>query len=312
MATQKRKWRHHYVPEMLLKNFADDKGLLHVIDRVRNVRRPATIPRQLGFGRDYYYLAHHEDGNSVEDAFAELEAIAAPLIAKITQTRTLPKNTDDWRTLIRFVAIQAARVPATKQMISRPIQREHEIVADLLRHEPRAWKNSAHLLGIDSSKITYDEFLELTDEDVIQPLSNHDFIQYSMSIAKPIMESINQRLWTVVHSDKPGEHFIISDDPVVLYWSDGVQRRLPPGYVHRNTDVTMPLSSEVALVLTHQDFRAPEGGTRHQVARINSKTIAGSHHFVAARNEAFICYMPEGIAELTDITARPAIPPLIM
>lgn len=312
MGTQKRKWRHHYVPEMLLKNFADDKGLLHVIDRVRNARRPSTIPRQLGFGRDYYYVADHEDGNSVEDAFAELEAISAPIIAKLIQARILPKDPDEWRTLIHFVAVQAARVPATRQMISRPIQREHEIVADLLRHDPRAWKNSAHLLGIDPSKVTYDEFLEMTDEDVIQPLSNHEFIQYSMSLAKPIMESLIQRLWTIVHSDQPGEHFIVSDDPVVLYWSDGVRRRLPPGYIHRNADVTMPLSSEVALVLTHHDFTAPEGSTRHHVARINSKTIAASRHFVAARHEAFICYMAQGIVELSDITAAPAIPPLVI
>jgi hypothetical protein len=167
------------------------------------------------------------------------------------------------------------------------------------------------MLGVDSAVVSYDEFLAMDEEEVIKELLNQEFVNYSMAMAHPILESINQRLWTVVHSDKAGEHFVISDDPVTLYWSDGVRRRLPPGYAHQNADVTMPLSSEVALILTYPNFTVPEGGVRHQVARINSRTIAASRHFVAAKNESIIYYLPEGIVETSELKEAPAIPPIL-
>jgi len=310
MAKQNRKWRHHFVPEMLLKRFTDEKGLLHYIDRVGNVRRPANIPRNLGYHRDFYFLEDKENGNVVEDAFAKLEAKASPIIDKVIETRSVPNDKDDWLTLMNCVAMQAVRVPSTKHVIARPIHREREIIADMIRHDPRLYKRNVHMIGIDSETVPYDEFLAMTDEEVIAPLSNDEFFLYSMSMAKPVLESINQRLWTVVNSDKPGEHFVVSDDPVVLYWSDGIHRRLPPGYGHQNADVTFPLSSEVALILTYPEFKIRGDGVRHQVARTNSKTISGSNQFVAARDESFICYTRDGIVKLSALTRPPAIPPL--
>ena len=312
MSTPKQQWRHHYVPEMLLKRFEDDSGLLHIIDRVRNVRRPADKARNVGFSRDFYRLEERPDGNAVEDALATLEAEAAPIIDRIVDTRTVPASNADWLVLMNFVAIQAARVPATKRLITRPIRREREIIADMIRHDPRLYKRNAHVLGIDPEAVSYNEFLGMTDTDLAAPVSTEEFVLSAMSIAKPILKSINRRLWTVIHSDEPGEHFVISDDPVVLYWSDGVRRRLPPGYDHVDADVTIPLSSEVALVLTHPDFKVPDGGIRHQVARTNSKTIAASNHFIAAKSESFICYGSQGLVELSQITEPLAIPPLLI
>jgi hypothetical protein len=295
---------------MLLKRFTDEKGLLHYIDRVANVRRPANIPRNLGYHRDFYYLDDREDGNVMEDAFAKLEAKASPIIDRIVETRAIPKEKDEWLTLMNFVAIQAVRVPAAKQVIARPIHRERQIITDMIRNDRRLYRRNAHMLGIDSEAVTYDQFVAMTDQEIIAPLSNEEFFRYAMAMAKPVLESINQRLWTLVYSDEPGEHFVVSDDPVALYWSDGIHRRLPPGYGHENADATLPLSSEVALVLTYSDFRVSAGSIRHQVARINSKTIAASTHFVASKEDSFICYTRNEIASVSDVSSPPAIPPL--
>ena len=208
-----------------------------------------------------------------------------------------------------FVAVQAVRVPATKALIARPLHREHQIVADLLMNDPSLYRTSAHLLGIDPLLTSYEEFVAMDEESMYPKRSVGEFVEYAMAMAKPIMESLNVRLWNVLYSDKPDEHFVISDDPVVLCWSDGKARRLPPGYGHINSDVTIPISSTMALLATHNDFKVTPGSVRHHVARINSKTIAASHHFVAAKSDTFICYSDNGVMETASLAVL-SIPPL--
>jgi hypothetical protein len=144
---------------------------------------------------------------------------------------------------------------------------------------------------------------------MIPKLSVGEFVEYATAMMKPILESLNVRLWSVIYSEKPGERFVVSDDSVVLYWSDGKTRRLPPGYSHINSDVTIPISSNMALLVTHQDFRMTPESVRHHVARINSKTIAAAHYFVAAKSDTFICYGDDGVIETSGLAA-PSIPPL--
>jgi hypothetical protein len=306
---QKRQWRYHYIPEMLLKHFTDCDGLLHYVDCASNVRRPPTIPREIGYGRDFYRDEESVDPDVIEGALKKIENDAAHVLQRVMDTRSHPTTSEDWLPLITFVAIQAVRVPATKAMIARPIHREHEIVADLLMSNPGLYKNSAHLLAIDSSQTSYKEFLAMDEKSLIPELSVGEFFEYALAMMKPIMESLNVRCWNVVHSDKPGEHFVISDDPVVLYWSDGKPRRLPPGYAHINSDVTIPISSSIALLATHNDFVVTPESIRHHVARINSKTIAAADHFVAAKSDSFLCYGPDGVIEGTSLVVT-SIPPL--
>ena len=306
---QKRQWRHHYVPEMLLKHFGDDNGLLHYIDCASNVRRPPAKPRDLGYGRDFYRDEERDDPDSVERAFQKIESDGARVLQRVMESRSCPTTADDWLPLMTFVALQAVRVPATKAMIAGPIEHEHRIVADLLVNDARLYRTSAQLIGIDPSQTPYEEFLAMNEESLIPKLSVGEFVEYATAMMKPILESLNVRLWSVIYSEKPGEHFVVSDDPVVLYWSDGKTRRLPPGYNHINSDVTIPISSNMALLVTHQDFKVTPESVRHHVARTNSKTIAAAHHFVGAKSDTFICYGDDGVIE-TSCLAAPSIPPL--
>src|ERR1043165_7516675 len=109
---QKRQWRHHYVPEMLLKHFTDDNGLLHYIDRASNIRRPPIKPRDLGYGRDFYRDEDRENPNEIEDALQKIESDAAGVLRRLMDSRSCPKTKEEWLPLMTFVAIQAVRVPA--------------------------------------------------------------------------------------------------------------------------------------------------------------------------------------------------------
>jgi hypothetical protein len=310
MPKQNRKWRHHYVPQLVLKQFTDDSGRLHYIDRTTCERRPPAKPRDIGYFRDFYLLADEANPNIVEDLFARFEDDAAPTIHKVIDSKKTPTTKEEWMPLLVFYAFQAARVPSTKQIIANPIQREREIIADMIRHNRRYYRLNAPKIGVDPETVSYEEFLTMRDEDFIPPLTTEEFINFLQTIANAIMKSLSQRLWTVVHSPDPGQHFIVSDDPVTLYWTDGKYRFPPPGWDLRNTDATIPVSSEVALILTHDDYELPKDNVRYHVARINSRTLAAAQHFIAAKQDSFIYYSPDGIVETSKIQGAPAIPPL--
>lgn len=96
--------------------------------------------------------------------------------------------------LLNFVAIQAVRVPAAKQVIARPIHRERQIIADIIRNDRRLHRRNAHMLGIDSEVVSYEELPAMTDQKILAALSNEEFVRYAMAMAKPVLESINQHL----------------------------------------------------------------------------------------------------------------------
>lgn len=93
---QHRAWRHHYVPQFLLRNFTDNNGPLHYIDRGSNERRPPAKPKDIGYGRDLYLIPEKENPNIVEYAFEKFESQAAPVIRRVIETRAIPTTKDDW------------------------------------------------------------------------------------------------------------------------------------------------------------------------------------------------------------------------
>lgn len=283
---QNRKWRHHYVPEHVLKNFANPSGLLHHIDRHTGNRRQ-DIPRNIGFIRDFY-LVDEEDPNTIENGFSRFETKAAPVIQSIVDTQRFPDKKEDIQTLGYFIALQSARVPATREMISRPMHRTDRIMASMMQDSEPLYKHNAHQIGVDPDKLPWQEFRWMDLETFVRPISTEQFVEHSFNIANTIGKFVSKRLWTLVHSKEPDERFVVSDDPVVLWWKRGIDQKLPPGHAHANSEVTVPLSSNVALIGTYERFQLPDEAMRQFVAWTNYKTIYMGRHFVAADDDHFL------------------------
>ena len=78
--------RHHFVPQMLLRRFTDENGLLHVFDkRIREKRVVSSRPTNV-FLKNELYTQHGEGGIkdvSAEAMFANLENEANLIIERI-------------------------------------------------------------------------------------------------------------------------------------------------------------------------------------------------------------------------------------
>jgi hypothetical protein len=109
------KRRHHYVPQFYLKAFASAPKRINVF----NLKRGRTI--QDASLRDQCY-SHRLYGESdeIEDAFAEVEGRAAPVIQKVASTQRPPEmGTTDYQNLLLFVTLQILRTTAARNRVQR-------------------------------------------------------------------------------------------------------------------------------------------------------------------------------------------------
>ncbi|MEU6651310.1 DUF4238 domain-containing protein [Streptomyces sp. NPDC046900] len=112
---QKLKRRHHTVPRLLLRRFADGERLVRV---PLNGGEPTVV----GVGdvtvrRDFYSM-RTEDGqldDTVEDLLSNLESQAAQVIRKIIEDQLWPLPVGDRAILGQWIAAQHVRIPAVRQ-----------------------------------------------------------------------------------------------------------------------------------------------------------------------------------------------------
>jgi Protein of unknown function (DUF4238) len=110
--------RHHSVPEMLQKRFADERGMLWFFDKSRPELGVRETSASSLFVRNRQYTLTKDDGTrdwSLETRYSELEGEMNILIGKIVPNvgaSVYPNLSPDERTLLnRYVYEQWRRVP---------------------------------------------------------------------------------------------------------------------------------------------------------------------------------------------------------
>lgn len=86
--------KQHYVPRFLLRNFTESskKNQLFVFNK-RTEKKFRTSPEQIAHENKFYDFELKQDKFSLEPLFSDIENIAASIIRKITQNKTLLKIT---------------------------------------------------------------------------------------------------------------------------------------------------------------------------------------------------------------------------
>jgi hypothetical protein len=117
--------RHHFVPQMIIRNFADADGWLHGFDKHQPARGVFRSRPQNVFVEKHLYSEFDRDGSLIptgEDVLGRLEATVAPIIRKIiaaAREQRLPELSGDergWWDLFFF--LQWKRVPDMHKSVS--------------------------------------------------------------------------------------------------------------------------------------------------------------------------------------------------
>jgi hypothetical protein len=283
------KHNHHFTPVLYLKNFTDASGLLHVVRRQDGCRF-STGPKGVGYERDLYSpdaLKEGEDPNVYEDQFSEFEGKAAPVIQEIVATRAMPTDREKLQLLFDFIAFQYVRTPSARRMVAAPREQAARIIMDLLVNSEEIYESEMRRAGYDLEKHPHQMLKEGSGQ--YEPrLTTEGFIDGAMTMLGAIRPYLYRRTWTVLVSERPGESFVVSDHPVQLEWSHPRARRFPPGHAHTETELSFPLSSEVAIIGCYEPLDFDPAYMPCYVSGVNSRTIDSCRIFIAAREDRFI------------------------
>jgi len=240
--------RHHLVPQMHLKRFADHKRRIVMVSRDQKKRLPTDI-RKACVQTDYYAV-ETDNGRTqaVEDFLGNIESEAATAIERMLSGK-FPPSPEDREAVALFIGFQCLRGDEARE--------GYEQVTDMLAKLVLA--NTTRQGVIESfrkrkgrdpteEEITADKrLLSNLDNIVIKPHQNGS-IQNMLKLAPEIAEYMLQRRWVLVDHREP---CLLTSDTPVARWSDptGPGARLGRGWATAD-EIQMPLSPRHSLVLT--------------------------------------------------------------
>lgn len=242
------KW-HHYVPRMLLRGFATDNDMITAVRLPGDTTFTATT-KSVGAKKHLYSVdVDGQEPDAFEKMLGNVEAVASRIIRQVVEGR-VRLSQEDRNGLAFFIALQAARGPATK------LSMEH-IASEALRLQVGAGGKAA--LERD---LTQQAGREIAGEEVdalwervmepgatLVPMSSLTFVKHIVTTAQELMPYISGRPWTVHRFDR--RSLIMSDSPVGLIphpdddddpWG-GVGFKMAWG-------ITFPLTRKVGILMS--------------------------------------------------------------
>ena len=113
------KKRHHYVPKAFLRSFCDDTGKVLVYRKDNPSKAIPLSPDNTAFHKYYYSQPTPEGGkdhNALEDFFSKVEDKWPGIVDRLHRREDVNDSLED---IFQFIALQRARVPASRDAIEK-------------------------------------------------------------------------------------------------------------------------------------------------------------------------------------------------
>jgi hypothetical protein len=107
--------KHHYVPEMFLSGFTNDRGESFVVDAsTRSTFHSA--PKGISAARDYNLIeAPGVPPDALENELGKFEGVIAPGIRRVRETASFGEGREDREDVVNFITLLAVRNPRTRK-----------------------------------------------------------------------------------------------------------------------------------------------------------------------------------------------------
>jgi hypothetical protein len=207
------KKNQHYVPQMYLRNFSEDKKTLNLVHRdtckaIENASVAEQCSKNYFYGRD----------SSLDEFVSLFEGSMKYLLDAIVKQRTLPTvGTNDHIMLLMFVLVMQARTLAAKQ---QQLAREKAV-----------------LKAVDERGL---------DKPMVEHIP-HNAQLFVASLMYPAILDLTMAILV----NETNQEFITSDNPVVSYnhWLTGMAADPFIGVSHKGLMICMPVDTRHKLLL---------------------------------------------------------------
>jgi hypothetical protein len=274
----------HYVPQLILRRFADERDRIHAYDKW-NRKRFLCSTRNVASEHGFYDIEADGQLISMDPLMGKLESIIAPVLNSIIEAESVSHLTPiDKRLIADFVAVQMKRTLGARERLQQ--------LKDGVRKE------------MEARGVSVDP--EFGDEDDLKRASVTNILDAPKAMAKHILD----KTW-MPDKSPPGNTFLVSDNPIVKfnmrpsgpYWSN-------TGLACEGVEVHMPLSPSLSMcfmchsnmrmmceaevlsgvpepmlvaALSGRPFELEAGNVTHQ----NSLQVQSATRFVFASNDDF-------------------------
>lgn len=231
--------RHHLVPQMHLKRFADHKRRIVMVSRDQKKRFTNDI-KNASAQQDYYAVAT-DNGRSqeVEKLLSQIEDEAAAAIENILSGK-FPPSAEDRAAVAVFIGFQCVRGDETRQGYEQVVD---TLVKTMLIESFRKQD------GRDPTeeKIAAQKLLMSNlDRVIVKPHQNRS-IEIMLKLAPDIAGYMSQRRWLLVDH---GEPCLLTSDTPIVKRSKSTDPGASYGLGWATADeIQMPLSPRHSLVL---------------------------------------------------------------
>ena len=107
--------KHHYVPQMYLSGFTDEKGQCFAVDASTRASF-RSAPEGISAKRDYNLIeAPGVPPDALEKELGNFEGVIAPGIKRIRETASFGENGKDREDVINLITLLAVRNPRTRK-----------------------------------------------------------------------------------------------------------------------------------------------------------------------------------------------------
>lgn len=306
MASDKLRFRNHYIPELYLKRWSGGTPkvwtyrLLVPHERLQLWKRYSleSIGRR---NHLYTRIRESHESDELEHWFStNFECPANPIIEKVTSGA--PLAPDDWKTLARFVALQDVRTPARMtEIVERAKGYLPEMLQEVLEGAVEEMKvakekslplpavhNQPRSVPLPMAIRTEIEPGAETGTLRIEMVAGRAYWLYAVEVLlTQTVKHLENNRWTVVRPPV-GMKWLTSDNPVVKlnFYSDG-NFDLGGGWGNPGSEIFMPLSPEHLLftqVGKRPEFARGERLPKSLATQLQGFIVKNAHRYIFAED----------------------------
>jgi hypothetical protein len=293
--------RHHYVPQFLLEEFAEN-NLFYVYDRKLN-KYTKQSPINTTCIKYYYKMEgdYDFDKNIVEKLFSYIESKAKPVIEKLKFQKALTDQ--DRYNLTLFISFLKMRVPFSEKLT---YELEDKLAKEYLKF---CFSSKDFFMKKKQSiELKTGEKINFDPKDILNKLDNFKIhTGKDSNLGMRLMASLKMAEylfcmdWIFLFAHKDSS-FILSDNPFIIIPPKDHNSIYGVGLLTKNAIKVIPLTSNICLMICNYNPENPSTNKkvdypRKEIRKLNCNFAINSERYIISKERSIL----ERIVKITEI-----------